>query len=128
MPTPGSEIPLPLNAMTPDGSRSGTLLDHAIAIPGEWTTVGGIERGFGMGVRFVPWGVDSIVTKKLECDQPEALTTFAGFPPDAAIEPFRIEKAPTCSPLAVDARDLDERIDARMAVNRSAAFALELLD
>lgn len=123
----GHEIALPLNAMEPQARVLGTLLSVARAMPGEWTAQNGTQRGYGMGVTFVPWGCDNLQTIELECEAAEDEPTINSLPEAAAFSAYRIVDALTCTTLSVADADLEERLLTRMWVMLSDAVTRQLV-
>lgn len=122
----GMEIALPLNAMPPEARVRGTLLSVAREMPGSWTSANGTERGYGLGVTFVPWGCDDLQTLELQCETAEAEPTINALPDIEAFAAYRVVDALTCTTLSVDDEDLAERLRTRMGVMVSGAMANQL--
>lgn len=119
--------PVPLTGFFPELRTDATFLDVAFEMPDEWVMAGGVNRAFGGGLEFVPWGTRSLQTVKLECSADETEITPHGLESIDMQLPFRLADAIYCSSLSVTGDQLAELAVERVRLLESAAFASQLI-
>jgi hypothetical protein len=120
---------VPLNALAPLLRTQGTFLDVAYPMPGTWTDREGVNRVFGAGLTFVPWGVPEVTVVQLHCADDEDEVVPHGFEDAVTQLPFRLVNGVTCTSLSTTTgAELRDAALAQLRQIQSAAFAIQLVN
>lgn len=121
-----AQAPKDLDLNTIERRPYGLLLDVAEQIPDSALSVGGRVRFALAGITWVPWGCSNIHTDIVGCDKTN-IKTLEDFASIETQNPFLMVDGVKCSTLSSDPEMMDARLNRRLDVYASAAFATELM-
>lgn len=121
-----AQAPKDLDLKTIEQRPYALLLDVAERIPDDLLSTNGTPRWPLAGITWVTWGCTNIDTDVVGCDKTN-IKTLEDF---AAIEtqnPFLLVDGVRCSTLSSVPETMDARLETRLDIYASAAFAVELM-